>query len=159
MYTDAMQQIRTSSIVRHDVDQMFELVQDVDRYPSFLNWCDAAEVLALTHHKDHSVQEATLTIGLGFLRQSFTTRNVLHHPNRIDLALIDGPFTHFSGHWQFLRLDSGDTRVSLSLDFDFANGLLGMAFRNGFTLVSQRLVRDFCQRAEELHASERSLTS
>ena len=43
-----MPTVRKSVIVPHSCARMFALVEDVERYPEFLPWCAATEVLERT---------------------------------------------------------------------------------------------------------------
>src|ERR1044072_3682012 len=45
-------------------------------------------------------RHATLTVGLGAIRQSFTTVNENRPDEAIDLRLIEGPFKRFEAAWR-----------------------------------------------------------
>ena len=40
------------------------------------------------------------------------------------MQLVDGPFRHLSGTWNFLPLGEGGCKVSLALDFDYSGVLM-----------------------------------
>jgi ribosome-associated toxin RatA of RatAB toxin-antitoxin module len=127
---------------------MYELVEDVTRYPEFLSWCVASRLI---ESSDDS-QLASLDIAIAGLRQSFTTRNQLTAGKRIGMDLVEGPFHMLSGEWRFVALGSTGSKILLQLDFDFSRNLLSSAFRHGFASVADRLVNDFCLRAETVYA-------
>ena len=81
------------------------------------------------------------------LRTSFTTRNSLEYPHRIKLALQEGPFSEFTGEWLFHALDEDACKISLSMDFQVQNRLMGSALALGFQGLADRLVDDFCREA------------
>ena len=83
-----MKKIARSAIVEHSAAEMYALVEDIEAYPSFLPWCSAAEV----HARRGDVTEATLTVGVGALRHSFTTRNTSRPGEAIDLELVKGAY-------------------------------------------------------------------
>ena len=137
-------EIRRTALVIHPAADMFRLVEDVERYPEFLSWCRSARLLERTD----AMQLASIEVAVAGVAQSFTTRNRLEPGQRLTLSLVDGPFRQLGGEWRFLQLGNAGSRVSLELTFDFASTLLSAAFRRGFSGIADRLVADFCRRAD-----------
>jgi ribosome-associated toxin RatA of RatAB toxin-antitoxin module len=136
--------IRRSALVEHPAEYMFDLVNDVRAYPRRFSWCDRAEILA----SDQARMVARLDLGLGALRTWFTTENTLQRPHRIDMNLKDGPFRKLHGLWEFQELGQNVCKVSLTLDFEPSNRLLGPAFSLGFHGLADRMVDDFVRTAD-----------
>ncbi len=129
-------------------DQMFDLVNDVEAYPRFLPWCRGSRVLS----KNEDVICASLDIAKGGIHHEFSTRNMLDHGNAIRIELIDGPFRHLEGHWQFKPIGGNQgCRVQLDMDFEFSTRLLDLALGPVFTQISGSLVDAFCKRAQEIY--------
>jgi len=126
---------------------MFELVDDVASYPEFLPWCNHAEV----HERTDGTVEATLELHKGAVSNHFTTRNTLHRPNAIDLALVGGPFRHLQGGWRFGDLGAGGSKVSLELEFQFDSRLVDLMFGSFFEDTCNSLVDAFTRRAEAVY--------
>jgi ribosome-associated toxin RatA of RatAB toxin-antitoxin module len=95
--------------------------------------------------------EASLEIGTGPIRKTFTTRNVMTRHSRIDMELVDGPFKHLQGCWQFLSLDGAGCRIQLELEFELANGVLRRTLGPIFSEIANTMVDAFCLRAKELY--------
>ena len=131
----------------HPATDMFRLVCDVPSYPEFLSWCLKAEL----HEQTPEHQLASLWVRVSGVTQRFTTRNRLVSGERMTLSLVDGPFRSLSGEWQFENLGAEGSKISLRLDFDFASKFLSSAFRRGFTHIADKLVFEFCKRADELY--------
>lgn len=144
-----MEIIRTA-LVLFPADHMYRLVEDVASYPEFLSWCTSSRLI----DSGNDWQIASLEVAIAGLRQSFTTRNDMEPGKSIRMALLEGPFQSLSGAWRFEALGSAGSKVILQLDFDFAGNLLSSAFRHGFASIADRLVNDFCQRAEHVYAGE-----
>lgn len=144
--------IHRTALVVHPAKVMFQLVQDVERYPEFLSWCVAARLL----ERSEDSQLARLEVSLGGLRHAFTTRNRLEPAERLTLSLVDGPFRQLSGEWRFQPLGERGCKIALELAFDFSSSMLSAAFRRGFSNVADRLVADFCRRADALHPRSRT---
>lgn len=133
--------VERSALVPFSAACMFDLVHDVERYPERFGWCTAAEILEDAAHE----RLARLTLRFAGFATTLATRNRLERPRRIALELAEGPFRSFGGHWSFLDLDDSGSKVGLTLDFEFSSGLLGLALRQGFALLADRLVDDFVQ--------------
>lgn len=129
---------------------MFALVTDVPAYPQFLPWCDQAAIL---EHDEHGMK-AQVGIAFSGIRQKFTTRNE-HVPGRkVDIALIDGPFSKLEGHWSFTPV--GDEtqracRVELRLDYAFRSNTLATLVGPVFDRIAASLVDAFVKRAEKVY--------
>jgi ribosome-associated toxin RatA of RatAB toxin-antitoxin module len=139
-----MPTIQRSALVEHSAARMFALVNDIEAYPRRFDWCDSAQV---QERSDERVV-ARLDLGLGALRTWFTTENTLAPPHHIDMQLRDGPFRRLAGRWQFHALDECACKVTLTLDFEPSNRLLGPAFVIGFQGLADRMVDDFVEAAD-----------
>ncbi len=142
-----MQTVEREALVPYSAEAMYALVKDVARYPEFLSWCTATEVL----EESEQGMRGRIHLQLAGIRQHFTTRNT-HVPGReIIIELEEGPFTSLSGRWTFTPLGELGSKVALQLRFAFASGLVNLAFSRGFAGIADRMVNDFVQRAEVVH--------
>lgn len=142
-----MSHIQRSALVPFTAQQMFDLVNDVESYPEYFEWCDGARLL----DRGEGWRVAALDVRLGALRASFTTRNVLHAAERIDMTLVEGPFRALSGAWMFRALGEQGSKVSLVLDFEVAGRVVGSALALGFQSLADRMVDDFVRIARQIH--------
>jgi len=141
-----MHEIHRSALVTYTPRQMFDMVKDVERYPEFLSWVVGAE----NYEETETSQYASLEMSIAGVRHKITTRNELDPGRRLKLNLDQGPFRRFSGEWRFTDLGLG-SRVELALGFEFANPVLIAAFGRGFVNVANRMIDDFCRRADVLY--------
>ena len=142
-----LQTISKTALVPYAASEMFELVADVEQYPGFLPWCRGARVRS----PGEDTVEASLDIGKGPIRKTFTTRNVMTPDSKIEIELVDGPFKHLQGCWQFLSLDGAGCRIELELEFEMANALLRRTLGPVFGEIANSMVDAFCTRARELY--------
>ena len=127
---------------------MFDLVNDVEAYPTRFGWCAAGQIL----ERDGDLAlTARLDLRFAGLTQSFTTRNTLERPQRLHIHLVDGPLRALEGDWTFKALGDDGCRISLALDFDYAGLLGGSALRLGFQGLANRMVDDFCAAANKTY--------
>lgn len=139
--------IERSALVQHSAEKMFHLVSDVERYPEFLPWCGGA----ILHEQGGDQLVASLDVERGGLRQRFTTRNHLIPAESIRMELVDGPFEHLEGRWEFRALRADACRVTLNLEFAVQSGLARMAFSGIFAQAANTMVDAFCTRARALY--------
>ena len=142
-----MPTVNRSALVRHSARAMFDLVNDFERYPEFLSGCSNAELL----ERDEDHLKGRLTLSKAGMQQSFVTRNDLYAPERIELNLVNGPFKRLQGTWLFTPLGEDACKVSLEMDFEFSNRLLGMAFGKLFSQVAAQMVEAFTRRADQIY--------
>lgn len=141
--------IERSALVTHSAMEMYALVLDVQSYPQFLSWCTATKV----HEQDDTSQKASLTVTVAGITQTFTTLNTLAAGRSVGMDLHDGPFRKLHGEWRFTPLGEDGCRISLELDFEMSSGLMSSMFGKGFGKIANRLVEDFCRRAEAVYSS------
>jgi len=139
--------INRTALLAYSVQQMFDIVNDVARYPEYMNNCIGTEILK----QDKFFMIARLDLKKGFLRQSFTTHNTLYEPERISMSLDKGPFSKFCGEWTFKKLDTNACKVSLDLEFEFSSFSVGLASSQLFTSVANNLVDALSERAKEVY--------
>ncbi len=139
-----MPTIQRSALVEHSAARMFALVNDIAAYPRRFDWCESAQVLEAGDER----VVARLDLGFGALRTWFTTENTLSPPHHIVMSLRAGPFKRLDGRWQFHALDECACKVTLTLDFEPQNRLLGPAMTLGFQGLADRMVDDFVRVAD-----------
>lgn len=143
-----MTSITKSALVPFTPKQMYDLVNDVDSYATFLPWCSSVKV----HERSEHALKATLYLTN---RQSFTTQNRMTAGHRIDMNLVEGPFKSLKGTWQFQPLGPTGCQVSLEMQFELAGGLVGMAFGRVFGPLANSMVDAFCKQAAVRYGKDR----
>ncbi|MGH1460677.1 MAG: type II toxin-antitoxin system RatA family toxin [Neptuniibacter sp.] len=143
-----MTQVDRSALVLHTAEEMFDLINDVERYPEFLPWCAKTEVVSRTDEE----LVATLYLSKGGLKYSFTTRNKLTRPTQMTLELEEGPFSTLAGIWDFKILSDEASKVSLNLQFEFSGKIASFAMSKVFNQVATTLVDAFVTRADQIYS-------
>ncbi len=142
-----MTKIERSALVRFPANDMFSLVADIESYPSFLPWCQSSRIIS----REDSVVEAELEIARAGFHKQFSTQNVNHEPDQINMTLLNGPFNSLYGVWQFIPLGDDASKISLNLEFELAGGIAALAFGRIFHQICETMVDAFHQRAKELY--------
>ena len=142
--------IERSALLPHTAEQVFGLVADLERYPEFLDGCVGAEI----RERSEETVTATLRLSRAGISHSFTTRNKMTPPEKIELTLVDGPFDSFSGQWMFRALGEAACKTTLRLHFELTGGLADVAAAKLFDKVALDLVDAVVRRAnKELRAA------
>jgi len=144
-----MKTIEKSVLIWFSAQEMFNLVVDVDSYPAFLPWCDKTEILEQTP----DAMTARIGMAFGGLHKSFTTRNTHVAGRQVQLNLVDGPFKHLHGEWNFVPLgEERACRIELKLSYSF-DSMFGALVGPVFDRIAATLVDAFVKRAETVYPS------
>jgi ribosome-associated toxin RatA of RatAB toxin-antitoxin module len=139
-----MREMTRTSLVARMPRVVYQLVDDIERYPEFVPGCTAAEVL----ERSGQVVVARLAVRRGLLHTEFTTRNQLDPERSVHMELVEGPFKVLEGSWQFSPVASNGCRIDFRLRFQFANPLKSALFEPLFEQAQTDLVRAFVARAQ-----------
>ena len=145
-----MQVVEKKVLVGHTPAQMFALVDKVENYPRFLPWCAKAE----EHSREGDQQVASLHIDYLKIRQHFTTRNTLRDGESILMELVEGPFQHLQGLWQFTPLGDFGCKVEFTLRYEFSSKLLEKVIGPVFGHISGTLVDAFIKHADQVYGDD-----
>ncbi len=142
-----MPQVRRSALVSFSATQMYDLVNDVDKYPEFLPGCSGATILS----QDSDSMVASVNVAKAGISKTFTTSNSLIEGACILMELVDGPFRSLKGGWYFTPLDESACKVELKLDFEFSSKLIELAFGKIFSELTNNMVKAFTLRAKQVY--------
>ena len=148
-----MKHIKKSVLLWYSPAEMYRLVTDVRAYPTFLPWCQKAEVL----EESPTSMTARLHLSYAGVKHAFTTRNTHEPDRRVQMALVDGPFSALNGDWQFLPLSAptGDgqqaCKIVFELNYQFSNLAFEMLLSPVFDRIANTFVDSFVKRAEQVY--------
>jgi coenzyme Q-binding protein COQ10 len=137
-------------VLPYSVEQMFDLVAAVERYPEFLPWCLGCRVIK----REPAEIQADLLIGFKVFRERWHSRVLLGRPDTIDVQYIDGPFRHLENRWRFEPHVEG-CLVDFYVDFEFRSRLLSRLMSGLFGEAVHRMVRAFETRARQVYGTTR----
>jgi ribosome-associated toxin RatA of RatAB toxin-antitoxin module len=139
--------VHKSVLLNYSAEQMFALVDRVEDYPAFLPWCGGVEV------RERSVDKLVAAIQINYhgVKQSFTTENSNTPPTRMQMRLVEGPFRHLDGTWQFTALRADACKVEFELHYEFSSKILEKLIGPVFTKIADSFVDSFCKRAEVVY--------
>ncbi|MDN3922086.1 type II toxin-antitoxin system RatA family toxin [Roseateles violae] len=151
-----MKQVKKSVLLWYSAHEMYELVTGFERYPEFLPWCERAEVIA----RDADAVTARLSLSFMGVQQSFTTRNIEIADERVQMELVDGPFSRLDGVWRFLPLNKPGSeaaasacKIEFELRYAFSSKTLEAVVSPAFDRIANTFVDSFVQRAEAVYGA------
>jgi ribosome-associated toxin RatA of RatAB toxin-antitoxin module len=142
-----MVQVQKTVLVPHSSEEMFLLVDDVNRYTEFLPWCGGVEVIK----QDENATIATIHIDYHGLHQHFTTENTKTRPHLMSMRLKQGPFKKFEGTWKFTNLSEVACKIEFVLHYEFSSSILEKIIAPVFNHIANTFVDNFVARAETIY--------
>jgi coenzyme Q-binding protein COQ10 len=129
--------------------QMFDLVADIERYPSFLPHILSARIT----ERSGNILLVDQVFRFRILRLRFSTRAVLEPPHRITVVSRDPAMGSFTQTWGFAERPDGGTDLTCRTELGTPSRLL----RLFLSAVSDELMgltmRAFRQRARQMHGT------
>lgn len=131
------------------VTEIFDVVNDVDRYHEFLPGCQSSVVLNATT----TTYEARLEVAAYGIHEKIVTRNTPIGNRSLKLELIEGPFAQLEGKWTFTDYGEG-CRVSLELTCEFASRLLNVVSNALMQRGIEKTIEAFVAEVRRRHDSD-----
>ncbi len=139
--------VHKSVLLHYSAEQMFSLVDRVEDYPKFLPWCGGVDV----GQREENKLVATLQINYHGIKQTFTTENRNDPPTRMEMVLVEGPFKHLHGTWNFKPLREDACKIEFDLHYEFSSRVLEQIIGPVFNMIANSFVDSFCKRAEAVY--------
>jgi ribosome-associated toxin RatA of RatAB toxin-antitoxin module len=139
--------VKKSVLLEYSTAQMFDLVDRVEDYPSFLPWCNRTEL----KFRDHSCTIATLFIDFRAVKSHFTTSNGKRPNEHMQITLVDGPFRRLEGAWSFQALDETACKVEFQLEYEFSSRLFEKIIGPVFAHIAGSFIDAFVKRARHVY--------
>jgi ribosome-associated toxin RatA of RatAB toxin-antitoxin module len=143
-----MREMHRSALVPYSAEQMFDLIEQVERYPEFLPWCTRTQLI----ERSDDIVAAMVEVGFRELNVRVTTRNEKRRPEWMAIRMQDGSFRHFVGEWKLLPLGTLGCRIDFSLRYELAlhtEKLAGPLIDR----AANQMVDAFVRRAETVYES------
>lgn len=145
-----MPSISRSALVMFNVEQMYQLINDIVAYPQFIPDCGDSKIISQDQHE----MVAGLLVSKGGLKKWFTTKNTLLSNTEVNMTLVDGPFKKLTGGWQLTALSEEACKISLHLEYEFSSKVFDLAFGRVFNGLANNMVHAFTQRAKDVYGAK-----
>ncbi len=153
-----MPTFRTTRRVKHSAAEMFDLVDDVERYPSFVPLCKALTVKQrLARGEGVETLVAEMEVGYRAIKERFTSRVTLDRPHlKILVEYVDGPFSHMENVWAFHdepEQKQPRCRVEFFISYQFRSRMLAALMGSMFDAAFRRFAAAFEARADLVYGA------
>ena len=128
----------------HTPEHLFDLVADIESYPTFLPWVTAARILS----NQNNIIVAELVIKYKIFRSFYTSKVTLSPKQEIIVELVEGPFKHLKNHWKFIK-ENDASKIEFMLDFELKSSLLEELVSSEFDRYAKKLMEAFIKRANQ----------
>jgi coenzyme Q-binding protein COQ10 len=150
-----MTSFRTSRRVRHNAEDMFDLVADVEAYPKFVPLCRALRVRHRSEANDgKQVLVADMEVGYKSIRESFTSRVTLDRAKlEIFVEYVDGPFKRMENRWHFVPAGDDACVVEFDINYEFRSRTFAMILGSMFDAAFRKFAEAFEMRANAVYGA------
>ena len=142
---------------------MFQLVSDVENYPSFVPLCEKMRIKS-RHTTSPGVVTivAEMTVGFKAVCERYSSKVVCDENNfEINVIAIDGPFRHRKTCWRFTKAMDQDSAlnrclVDFTIEYEFKSITLGLIMGAMFDKAVHNYTEAFAKRADIIFKSKAS---
>ena len=135
--------IRTFS-VNKSIDEVFDVLNDVDDYQSFIPFCSKSTII------EEREDKIKASLQLSFLGTSseFISENTFKNNEFIDMEFVKGPFKTFHAKWFFNFINENETELKFKMTYSIVNPITEIMFSKNIDVVSQRIIEAFKRKIE-----------
>ena len=136
--------------IRHDADELLEMVANVEDYPRFINLISA---LRITNKINETDFEAEAIIAYKMIRESFKSRIHINREKkfiRVIKAEKGGAVKALENTWKFHSLSDGSTAVEFFVDVSLKAFPLNMLIKDKMGKASDVIMNAFIARAAQI---------
>ncbi len=136
-------EVKRSVLLPYSVEDMYDLIEKAESYPQYLPWCVSAKII----ERSDDMVSARLEFSYLRIRFGFQTRNPKRRPEWLQVRLVEGPFKHLVGDWNFTPIGGIGCRIDFAMNFEVADGRLDALAGPAASLVAKAMVDAFVKRA------------
>lgn len=128
---------------------MFDLIMDIEQYPSFLPWCKRAIII----ENNTNYLLADLLISFGLLSQTYRSKVVSIKSNDRFVIKINSKtavFDYLNSSWEIFKQESL-TKVVFKIDLSFKSNMLQNLASLFIEEISSKIILRYEARAEEIY--------
>lgn len=144
-----MNQFKETKLIRTNLNDLYNLVLDVEKYHEFLPWIDRVVVI----ERDDSQMRADMYVTFSGIKQNYSSEvsyNLDNDNAIIEVKALKGIFNHLYNKWSFTR-EGNDTRIIFEIEFEFSSKFLDNVAAPLFEVISKKMISAFEKRALELY--------
>ena len=130
-----------NEIVSSEINKIYNLIIDIEKYPEFIPWCSSARIISV--EQDFLI--ADLIISFKGINLKYTSE--VYIKNEIDkngkaivrTKMIKGPFKFLESKWELVKIDKKSTDIDFNIKFllnsKFLEKILSPFFKNACSKI------------------------
>lgn len=139
------------SILNFAVHKLFEVIIDIEKYPEFIPWCVAVNVI----EKGNCKIIADVIANFRGIKGRYTCEVVFNLPSMQQSCLIkvkatQGLFKHLYNIWELIPQDENRTIVKFHIEFEFKSSFFQKAFSIVYKRAQKKIISAFKKRVHLL---------
>ena len=107
--------IKKNESINIDIQTIFTLINQVDKYSDFLPWCN--DIIIKEKTQKYIITE--VKVGFQNINEKYLCKVLLYPKKRILLDYISGPFEYLEIDWKFSKISKNKTEVNFFCNFRF----------------------------------------
>lgn len=136
--------------VPHSPEQMFDLVSDLARYPSFVPNCSEMNI---TNLPEDGQCLALMHVSFGPINQSYESKvDCDREAMTVSAVSDDDPFSFLESQWRFTKTESG-CHVEFSVELEIRNRFIAAIAEPLFVEKQREVVDAFVEQAGRLYGN------
>ena len=141
-----MQEFQRSLLLPYPVEEIFQIVNDVEKYSEYIPSVSRSNILSSEGNK----QIVSMQLDAKGITETLVTSNTSFPSTGITISLVEGPFDHLTAHWAFNGLEDLGCRVGLTVEFELKGRLLKTLLAPLYERIVDQLMKAFHTRVQEL---------
>lgn len=138
---------------RHKIENIYSIVKDIGSYKQFLPGCSNSYIIQTDHTSDNREQvTARIDVSKMMVNTYFVSKNIYTPCSKIEINLVEGPFSHLRGYWAFTE-SNGYTVVNFYLEYKFNNMILSKLYSAVFDTITDTIIEAFLERADAVYGN------
>ena len=128
-----------------NIDFLYQVISDVELYPSFLPWCTNCKILS----KDENAMLVESTMEHKGFKKKYTSSVKfikLKDEYTIDITAIDGAFKFLRSSWNLRDVENSGTIVTFKIDFEFKSKILNKLMYLWLSSIKNKVTSAFYAR-------------
>ena len=139
-----MIEFKSTKLISIPLEDLFEIVKDVEKYPEFVPWCLESKIL----EKQDTFMKVQLKVGTGMLTDSYISDVTLIPYSKIESTCNCGPLKSLKNTWDFQKTPEG-TNVTLTCTFELSSFFLNSLMKKFIQDIGEKMIQAFQERAKK----------
>ena len=134
-----------NEIVNYEINKVYNLIIDIEKYPEFIPWCGGARIISV----EQNLLVADLIVSFKGINLKYTSevyiKNEIDKDGRaiVKTKMVKGPFKFLESKWELKEVNKESTNVSFEIKFLLKSVLLEKILSPFFKNACSKILNSF----------------